>query len=60
MRLHPSPTEREKQALDVIDPQALPFDPEGTEDEDEERRSLFVRGIGSLWRRLVSDRDDTK
>lgn len=60
MRLHPSPTDREKQALDVIDPQALPFDPEGTEDEDEERRSLFVRGIGSLWRRLVSDRDDTK
>lgn len=60
MPLHPSPTEREKKVLDVVDPQMLPFDPKGTEDEDEERRSLFARGIGTLWRRLISDRDDAK
>jgi hypothetical protein len=33
--------------------QALPFDPHAVEDDDEDR-SLFVRGIGSLWRRLFS------
>lgn len=59
IRLHPSPTERERTVIDVIDPQALPFDPGGVE-EDEEDRSLFVHGIGALWRRLLSDRDDKK
>jgi phospholipase D1/2 len=59
LRLHPSPTERERKILDVIDPQALPFDPAGIED-DQERRSLFTRGIGSLFRHVFSDRDDRK
>lgn len=59
LRLHPSPTENERRVLDVIDPQALPFDPHGIE-EDEEDRSIFARGIGSLFRFLVSDRDDRK
>ena len=59
LRLHPSPTERESQVLDVVDPQALPFDPHAVE-EDDETHSLFVRGIGSLWRHLLSDRDDAK
>jgi len=58
LRLHPSPTERESQALDVIDPQALPFDPHSVDEEED--RSLFARGVGRLWRRLFSDRDDTK
>ncbi len=59
LRHHPSPTKREQQALAVMDPQALPFDPHAIEDDDDER-SLFARGIGSLWRHLFSDRDDTK
>jgi phospholipase D1/2 len=57
LRLHLSPTDTERRIVDVIDPQALPFDPHGVEEED---RSLFARGIGVLWRRLFSDRDDTK
>jgi phospholipase D1/2 len=59
LRLHPSPTENETKVLDVIDPQGLPFDPHGVE-EDAESRSLFVHGLGALFRRLFSDRDDTK
>ena len=59
LRIHPSPTAGERRALEIIDPQALPFDPHGIEDDDESR-SLFARGIGSLWRRLFSDRDDRK
>lgn len=59
IRLHPSPTEGERKVLDVIDPQALPFDPDSIEDDDDDR-SLFAHGIGALWRRFVSDRDDTK
>jgi phosphatidylserine/phosphatidylglycerophosphate/cardiolipin synthase-like enzyme len=59
LRQHPSPTERERQVLDVVDPQALPFDPHAIE-EDEEDRSLFARGVGTLWRRLLSNRDDRK
>ncbi len=59
LRIHPSPTPRERQVLDVIDPQALPFDPQGVED-DEERRSIFTRGIRSLWEHVISDRDDAK
>ena len=59
LRHHPSPTKQEQQALDLIDPQALPFDPHAVED-DQEERDLFVRGIGSLWRRFFSNRDDAK
>ena len=59
LRMHPSPTERERQVLTVIDPQALPFDPHAVED-DEEGRSFFARGVGSLWRTLFSNRDDRK
>lgn len=52
LRLHPSPTEREREALEVIDPQQLPFDPSALEARDEDK-SIFVGGIGSLWRRLT-------
>lgn len=58
LRLHPSPTERERKIIDVIDPQALPFDPHAIED-DEESRSIFARGIGALFR-VFSDRDDRR
>ena len=56
LRAHPSPTPAEARVLEVIDPQALPFDPERP-DEDEtiesadEQRSLFKRGLSALWDR---------
>ena len=56
LRAHPSPTPAEVRVLEVIDPQALPFDPERP-DEDEtiesadEQRSLFKRGLSALWDR---------
>lgn len=59
LRLHPSPTERERAVIDVINPQALPFDPHAVEDDDDDR-SIFASGIGLLWRKLVSGRDDAK
>jgi phosphatidylserine/phosphatidylglycerophosphate/cardiolipin synthase-like enzyme len=59
LRLHPSPTEDERKILDVVDPQALPFDPHAVEEHDEDH-SLFARGLGSLWRHLLSNRDDAK
>ncbi len=59
LRLHPSPTAGERKVLVVVDPQALPFDPHGTED-DAEDRSIFTSGLGVLWRKLVSGSDDSK
>ena len=52
LRLHPSPTEQERQVLDVIDPQQLPFDPSAPEPRDEDR-SIFVGGLGALFTRLA-------
>lgn len=51
LRLHPSPTEKERDILEVIDPMQLPFDPAALEDH-EQRRSIFVGGLGALWKRL--------
>ncbi|HEY6724892.1 MAG TPA: phospholipase D-like domain-containing protein [Polyangiaceae bacterium] len=53
LRIHPSPTEHELTALAVIDPQGLPFDPAALEGHDQQR-SIFVGGIGALWRHLTS------
>jgi phospholipase D1/2 len=53
LRLHPSPTEKERQALEVIEPQQLPFDPSGLESRDEDK-SIFVGGIAGLFKRLTS------
>jgi phospholipase D1/2 len=53
LRLHPSPTENERTALEVIDPQQLPFDPSALEARDEDK-SIFVGGLGPLWRRLTA------
>ena len=58
LRPHPSPTERERSIIEIVDPQALPFDPHGLEEDED--RSLFVSGIEVLWRRVFSNRDDTK
>lgn len=52
LRLHPSPTEGEREALDVIDPQQLPFDPAAPEPRDEDR-SIFVGGLSALFNRLL-------
>jgi phospholipase D1/2 len=52
LRPHPSPTEKERKVLEVIDPQQLPFDPSALEARDEDK-SIFVGGIGALWRRLI-------
>ncbi len=52
LRLHPSPTDDERAVIEVIDPQQLPFDPDAIEDEGH-RRSIFVGGLGALWRRLL-------
>jgi phospholipase D1/2 len=54
LRAHPSPTPAEARVLEVIDPQALPFDPERpdedeTAESDDEQRSLFKRGLSALW-----------
>ncbi len=52
VRLHPSPTEKEQLALDVIDPRALPFDPAAPEAQ-EPGAPLFAQGIGSLLERVT-------
>jgi len=51
LRVHPSPTAKERLVLDVIDPTELPFDPKAPEAQT--GGSLFVGGIGSLFDRLV-------
>lgn len=54
LRIHPSPTESERDILNVIDPLALPFDPGAPEVAD---RSIFVGGVGRLWDLLISPPD---
>ncbi|WP_438014432.1 phospholipase D-like domain-containing protein [Sorangium sp. So ce315] len=54
LRIHPSPTADERVLLEVIDPHALPFDPAAAEDIDRRSGSLFVGGLGVLWRHLFS------
>ena len=50
LRRHPSPTAAEKQALQLIDPQALPFDP----DEEDLRRGPG-RAISDNVEHLIRD-----
>jgi phospholipase D1/2 len=52
LRKHPSPTEEERDALALIDPQALPFDPDGVESMHEDK-SIFVGGMGTAMRRML-------
>jgi phospholipase D1/2 len=56
LRTHPSPTPAETRVLEVIDPQALPFDPERPDADEtiestDEQHSLFKRGLSALWDR---------
>jgi phospholipase D1/2 len=59
LRAQPGPTRQEARVLEVIDPQALPFDPEAADDEEtleyaeEHPRSLFKLGLSALWDRLT-------
>ena len=61
LRAHPSPTPNEAKVLEVIDPQALPFDPEQPDEEivesPEAQRSLFKMGLSALWDKLASSRE---
>ena len=52
LRHHPSPTESERAALSVIDPQALPFDPDAPESIEEER-PLFVGDMSDAVETLL-------
>ncbi len=52
IRVHGSPTAEEKAALALIDPQALPFDPDGVESMDEDK-TIFVGGMGTALRNLI-------
>lgn len=52
LRPHPQPTAKELEILDVVDPMALPFDPDGIEDSAADR-SLFIGGIDRLWTKLA-------
>jgi phosphatidylserine/phosphatidylglycerophosphate/cardiolipin synthase-like enzyme len=58
LRSHPSPTEGERLALSLIDPQSLPFDPDQIEDLSEEDKSDFLNGLGQRVRDLFSSRRD--
>lgn len=54
LRLVPPMTDDERALFEVVDPQALPFDPERPDGRDAEGhdRSLFRGGISALWHRL--------
>ncbi len=51
----PPMSQNERKVLDVVDPQALPFDPERPQGQEAEGhdRSLFRGGISALWKRLT-------
>jgi phosphatidylserine/phosphatidylglycerophosphate/cardiolipin synthase-like enzyme len=60
LRAHPVPTAAEAKVLEVIDPQALPFDPELPEEDEaaespEAQRTLFKGGLSALWDKLAGD-----
>lgn len=56
LRLHPSPTPDEQKALALIDPQALPFDPDGIHANED--RSIFKAGLGNAIKRLIGMEPD--
>jgi phospholipase D1/2 len=58
LRAHPSPTNGEKTALALIDPQSLPFDPDYVEDLSEDDKLDFFGGLGQRIRELFSSRRD--
>jgi phospholipase D1/2 len=58
LRRHPSPTENERTALALVDPQSLPFDPAEVEEFDEEQHHNFLGGLGQTFRNLFSSKKD--
>ncbi|WP_437841767.1 hypothetical protein [Sorangium sp. So ce1153] len=46
LRIHPFLDEKQRAIFSVVDPQALPFDPDAMEDEEDDR-SIFTHGIGA-------------
>lgn len=58
LRRHPSPTESEKVALALVDPQELPFDPDQVEELDEDAKRDFVSGLGKSVRELFASKKD--
>lgn len=54
LRHHPSPTEGEKVAIALLDPQKLPFDPDHVEDLDGEQSSDFLSGIARSAKELFT------
>jgi phospholipase D1/2 len=62
LRALPPPTADQARALELIDPRALPFDPESELDPDiaeaAQQRSLFRVGIRDLWARVTGDTPD--
>ncbi len=53
LRIHPAPSERERALLRVVDPQKLPFDPDGVPKEP--RPSILAQSLRA-WRRLRPSR----
>jgi hypothetical protein len=60
LRQNPSPTDSERAALAIIDPQALPFDPDAPESLEEDR-PLFVGDMSEAVEKLLGVMlDDSK
>ncbi|HTU57949.1 MAG TPA: hypothetical protein VMF89_05940, partial [Polyangiales bacterium] len=53
LRHNPSPTESERAALAIIDPQALPFDPDAPESLEQDR-PLFVGDMSEAIEKLLN------
>ncbi|MBL8955977.1 MAG: phospholipase [Myxococcaceae bacterium] len=49
LRVHPSPTEGERTALSLIDPDKLPFDPDAVEELDVGTFNALIRDWRKLW-----------
>jgi len=58
LRRHPSPTEGERAAINILDPQLLPWDPDHVEELDDERKRAFKLGIARTVRELFANRPE--
>ncbi len=56
LRRHPAPTPGERDAIAIVDPQQLPFDPAGPDEPEDlwEHRSLFRGGVRSALASLAA------
>lgn len=55
LRRHPSPTDGERTAFNLIDPQLLPWDPDHVEELEDERKRAFKLGIARTVREVISN-----